>query len=293
MVLRSATPLLLCALLMAGAAVPAHAGMLNWVDEMFTFREDQKERVSPRRNIPPKVVVSPYYDERAHDGWNTYYTRQDLQPQGYIAGSASKVMRPIAPPPGTPSGQYDRGFGNSGSSTYIGDPGTGPAMVMGGADANIGGATRIGSAVRDWRDGPPATMGRRPGDYDYRLHADNGTCCAGSGGNYVYTERGDDTDSGRAAEGPYIRFNTQGDVTGYRVQRGDTLSTIADQPRIYQNWKLWPLIYDANRGSIGRDPDNIYPQQKLDIPRGYSGSEANAAEKRALRRGQSVYGDGR
>ncbi|MCP5405720.1 MAG: LysM peptidoglycan-binding domain-containing protein [Pseudomonadaceae bacterium] len=292
MVMRKATPLMLLVAVGVCLALPARAGMMEWVDNIFTFREDQKERVSPRRNIPPKVVYSPHYDENDHAAWSGYYTREDLNAQTYIAGSGSKVMRPAAPPVGAggyggAGGQYDRGFGTGRSSTYIGDPGTGPAMVMGAADANLGGSTRIGNAVRDWRDGAPdGAMGRRPGDYDYRVHANNAP-------SYSYSQQASPDTANRAAEGPYIRFNNAGEVTQYRVQRGDTLSTIADQPRIYQNWRLWPLIYDANRAKIGRDPDDIYPKQRLDIPRGYSSSDARAAERRADQRGPSYYGDGR
>lgn len=288
------------ALMFSAVAPHAHAGTFEWVDSMFTFREDQKERVSPRRALPPKVVYSPSYDENEHQGWSGYYTRQDLEPQTYIAGSASKVMRPTGPLDngvGAPGGQYNRGFGAGGGSTYIGDPGTGPAMVMGQGDAQIGGATRVGPAMQDWRNGASdAQWGARAGDYNYRLHADNsgGDCCQrdyrtdGRAGNGNVQWSGDGGTDDR-----YYRTNAQGQVTGYRVQQGDTLSGIADQPRIYDNWKMWPLIYSANRKVIGRDPDMLSDGQKLGIPRGYSAGQAKAAERKADRHGQGVYGDGK
>lgn len=285
MVLKRATFLLFASALMAGAAVPAHAGMMEWVDDVFTFREDQKERVSPHRNIPPKVVVSPYYDEQAAAGWSGYYTRRDLQPQTYIAGSASKVMRPPAPADG--QGAYDKGFGTTRSSMYIGDPGTGPAMRLGDADANLNSATRIGPATRDWRDGAPSDpIGSRAGDYNYRLHADNGDGYTGqrnwrgdNAGSIEYGDRGGNAYTGQA--------------DNYTVEHGDTLSGIADKPQIYSNWKLWPLIYSANRKVIGRDPDVLRPQTNLDIPRDYTDKQARDAERKASRHGRGVYGDGR
>lgn len=271
-----------------GAAMPAHAGMMSWVDEVFTFREDQKERVSPRRALPPKVVVSPYYNEQDHAGWSGYYTRPDLQAQGYASGSASKVMRPVTPPDA--QGNYDRGFGQTRSAMYIGEAGTGPGMNLGAADARLQGGTRVGPAVRDWREGAPDDpMGGRAGDYNYRLHAGNAD---GYTGQRVY--RGDGAGTIENGDGGYMNgFGSGGKVDNYTVERGDTLSGIADKPQIYDNWKLWPLIYSANRKVIGRDPDNLRPQQNLDIPRDYTDKQARDAERKAGKHGRGVYGDGR
>ncbi|MFZ2586590.1 MAG: hypothetical protein WAZ18_00470 [Alphaproteobacteria bacterium] len=283
---RKATLFAMVCALGVSAAVPAHAGMMEWVDDVFTFREDQKERVSPRRALPPKVVVSPYYDERQHDSWSNYYTRTDLQVQNAASGSASKVMRPATPPDG--QGGYDRGFGQTRSAAYIGEPGTGPGMNLGAADARVNGDTRIGNAVRDWRDGAPSDpLGGRAGDYNYRLHAGNAD--DGYSGQRVY--RGDGSGSIENGEGGNGWSGGKADT--YTVERGDTLSGIADKPQIYDNWKLWPLIYSANRKVIGRDPDNLKPQQNLDIPRDYTDKQARAAERKAGAHGRGVYGDGR
>jgi nucleoid-associated protein YgaU len=58
----------------------------------------------------------------------------------------------------------------------------------------------------------------------------------------------------------------------YVVQRGDYLWRIAGMSKIYDASKFWPLIYDANRGQIN-DPDLIYPNQNLTIPREMSDTE--------------------
>lgn len=50
----------------------------------------------------------------------------------------------------------------------------------------------------------------------------------------------------------------------YTVRSGDTLSAIALAR--YGNADLWPLIYTANHGTIGGNPDLIFPQQTFAIP---------------------------
>jgi hypothetical protein len=77
----------------------------------------------------------------------------------------------------------------------------------------------------------------------------------------------------------------------YTVRRGDTLWDIAAQPTIYRNPWLWPLLYQANHGQIN-DPDLIYPQQVLTVPRDYPGEAANIATHRARNRGPWRLGDG-
>jgi nucleoid-associated protein YgaU len=49
----------------------------------------------------------------------------------------------------------------------------------------------------------------------------------------------------------------------YEVVSGDSLSKIAK--REYGNANEWKRIYEANRDVL-KDPDKIYPGQKLKIP---------------------------
>ncbi len=51
--------------------------------------------------------------------------------------------------------------------------------------------------------------------------------------------------------------------TFYDIQRGDSLSLIAK--RYYGDANKWPQIFEANREII-KDPDLIYPGQKIVIP---------------------------
>ena len=49
----------------------------------------------------------------------------------------------------------------------------------------------------------------------------------------------------------------------YMVQRGDTLSKIAREQ--HHDASKYPAIFEANRPML-KDPDKIYPGQKLRIP---------------------------
>jgi nucleoid-associated protein YgaU len=49
----------------------------------------------------------------------------------------------------------------------------------------------------------------------------------------------------------------------YEVKPGDSLSKIAKNE--YGNANAWPKIYEANK-DILKDPNKIYPGQKLKIP---------------------------
>jgi nucleoid-associated protein YgaU len=51
----------------------------------------------------------------------------------------------------------------------------------------------------------------------------------------------------------------------YTVEAGDTLRSIAQ--RVYSDAAQWPRIYDANRQTIGSDPDTLSAGTRLRIPR--------------------------
>jgi nucleoid-associated protein YgaU len=57
----------------------------------------------------------------------------------------------------------------------------------------------------------------------------------------------------------------QAKVEYYVIQKGDSLSAVAK--RYYGNAKDYPRIFDANREVI-KNPDLIYPGQKIRIPMG-------------------------
>ena len=56
------------------------------------------------------------------------------------------------------------------------------------------------------------------------------------------------------------------EVIRYRIKKGDTLSTIAANDYIYNDWRLWVVIYKHNLYRIN-DPNTIYPGQILLIPK--------------------------
>jgi nucleoid-associated protein YgaU len=75
----------------------------------------------------------------------------------------------------------------------------------------------------------------------------------------------------------------------YRVQRGDSLWSIAGRTQVYGNPLHWPLLLQANRVAI-KDSDLIHPGQSLIIGRGFSAAEEAAAARHARTRGSWQVG---
>lgn len=65
----------------------------------------------------------------------------------------------------------------------------------------------------------------------------------------------------KAAQRPKSEKNTS---KSYTVKKGDSLWKIAKA--YYGNGAQWRRIYDANKSVIGKNPNLIYPNQKLVIP---------------------------
>ncbi len=76
----------------------------------------------------------------------------------------------------------------------------------------------------------------------------------------------------------------------YLVENGDSLWKISAKDDIYANPFHWPLIYKANRDQI-KDPDLIYPGQKLNVDQHPSSSAVDAAVDHAKHRGAWSVGD--
>ncbi|MGW6026527.1 transglycosylase family protein [Streptomyces sp. NPDC055099] len=70
--------------------------------------------------------------------------------------------------------------------------------------------------------------------------------------------------------------STAGRGQMYTVVRGDTLSGIADERRVSGGWRQ---LYEANRSTIGADPDLITPGQRLAMQAQKKGQKAQAAPK--------------
>ncbi len=70
------------------------------------------------------------------------------------------------------------------------------------------------------------------------------------------------------------------ELTSYTVTDGENLFAIASRRKVYRDALLWPLIYKANRDQI-KDPQQIYPGQRLTIPRGVSEQEMEEARNTA------------
>lgn len=260
----------------------AHAGISDWMNETFTFRRDQKPLVQPRgANVPPRVVLQPHYPPHEHETWSQFYTRTDLVPTDYMAGSASKVMRPAS--------QMGSGWGMmsdrmnmpiTADNIAIGEPGDSPGVRA--SDGNIGRETKIGAPVNDWRERGGVPLESRPGDFDYKM-AEMRERLDESGGREIKL----DVQNAQKSEN-VVEFR-DGDDEGekpqtYVVKRGDTLEAIAGRSEIYGERALWPLIYSANRKKVGGKPENLKPGVELTIPRDYSKAQAQEARQRAKRK---------
>lgn len=66
----------------------------------------------------------------------------------------------------------------------------------------------------------------------------------------------------------------------HKVEAGESLSIISR--KVYRDVLLWPILYDANVGIIGRNPNRIEPGQKLTVPpiTGMSRRELDAVRQR-------------
>jgi nucleoid-associated protein YgaU len=80
--------------------------------------------------------------------------------------------------------------------------------------------------------------------------------------------------------------------SSHLVSRGECLWIISEYEKVYDDPFQWPLIYKANRSQI-RDPDLIFPDQDLKIPRSNSNSEVSEAVYMAKHRGPWSLHDGK
>ena len=158
-------------------------------------------------------------------------------------------------------------------------------------------ATKIDKPVVNWRDKLDIHQDvSRPGDFDYKSKKTVQAYAKTTAQPQNYPEVfGGDLDgqviagstgaSAQQAYNPYAGGIAK--VNEYTVETGDTLSEISDKEKIYGDWTLWPLIYDANRSQVN-DPDLVHPGQNLDIPRDYQGEEEVDARYRARNRNQPI-----
>jgi nucleoid-associated protein YgaU len=75
---------------------------------------------------------------------------------------------------------------------------------------------------------------------------------------------GASTTSGPTPTSAPAAGSDSGSGSDYEVQSGDTLLTISEQE--YGDATQWRKIYDANKDTIGADPDKLKIGMKLKIP---------------------------
>jgi len=65
----------------------------------------------------------------------------------------------------------------------------------------------------------------------------------------------------------------------YMIQDGDCLWAIAAMEKVYGDPLLWPLLYEANSSRIN-NPELIYPNGQIDIPRNIPAAEMESRARR-------------
>lgn len=60
--------------------------------------------------------------------------------------------------------------------------------------------------------------------------------------------------------------------TRHQVRQDEWLAKIAGYWEVYDNYRQWPVLFEANKDRID-DPDLIFPEQELLIPREYPASD--------------------
>ncbi|MYR42706.1 transglycosylase family protein [Streptomyces sp. SID5910] len=119
----------------------------------------------------------------------------------------------------------------------------------------------------------PAGGAERPG-----AKQDGKTAGKSSGGT---VKKAAEKAAGTSGKAPDVRPQTTpqsraGKARMYTVVTGDTLSGIADSQRVPGGWKG---LYEANRASIGADPDLILPGERLALRGGGAATAPRAAHK--------------
>ena len=169
----------------------------------------------------------------------------------------------------------------------------GNVMIGNPKKSDVQAATKIDEPNANWRDKLKVNVDMsRPGDFDYKpkkekraeafsmaASANNGFSNEAMGNGEVIAA------TGYANQGVanFNNYASEAKVNNYTVEDGDTLSEISDKEKIYGDWTLWPLIYDANRNQVN-DPDLINPGQNLDIPRDYNQADEDDARYRSKNR---------
>jgi nucleoid-associated protein YgaU len=112
------------------------------------------------------------------------------------------------------------------------------------------------------------TLGLPTGDLQVGFDGASGTCTlSGSCDDQATKEKillaaGNVSGVGRVDDKLSVR-NPEPEARYYEVKKGDTLSKIAKEQ--YGNANQYRLIFEANKPML-KDPDKIYPGQKLRIP---------------------------
>lgn len=203
-----------------------------------------------------------------------------------VAGLTNDGNAPAVDPGEVPSnGSPSTNPSEAPSATDVPDPGPSGEGSDSGSTGGKTGGTHDGSADTSAAPSPsasstsPSAGGSTASESPDPARSDDGPVAGKhrGGGDPDGAERGDDPtrphESGRHAsrsDGPAARG---GDVAGdrgekdsthgtYEVRSGDNLWSIADAHHISGGWTS---VYEANKDTVGSDPDLILPGQRLDL----------------------------
>ncbi|MFF7182695.1 transglycosylase family protein [Streptomyces sp. NPDC008121] len=197
--------------------------------------------VDPGPPITPEEPTGPAAESNRTDGLPSASATPGTSPIAPVTPRASAPATSAPATPATPDASTATGAPESGTPSEPVAPGTG--KHRGGAAPEEPGQT---DTTRE-----SGTEASREGG----RHASPGEPAEGATGI-------DGTTKGATPGEPADNTGTPGTADEYTVKPGDNLTEIAQQNELPGGWTA---LYDANRGTVGADPDLILPGQSLDL----------------------------
>ncbi|MEV8625943.1 transglycosylase family protein [Streptomyces sp. NPDC051079] len=203
--------------------------------------DGKKPAVSPGPAVKPKASTGPVAESNRTDG----------QP----AGSGATATTPATPvTPATPSG---------GATT--------PPVTPATPDGSATPSTPVTPGTPDTSGTPGTTDPAAPGTGKHRGDAapedsGNSDTAPESGRHAAPTDgsTGEGADGAESTESAVTgeKADNSGKADEYTVKPGDSLSDIAQENALPGGWAA---LYDANKNTVGADPDLIIPGQSLEL----------------------------
>ncbi|MFB7516425.1 transglycosylase family protein [Streptomyces sp. NPDC056144] len=202
--------------------------------------------VTPERSVAPAIPVTPV-------------TPATPDASATPDSPATSVTPGTSTPPATPGTPGTPGTGKPSDPDA---PGTPTAPVA--PDASVT-PVAPGAPTTPVTPGTPESPGVSPGDAASVAPGTGkhrGEPAPEESGTTDKTGTADVARSATDASKDSGTTDSQGASDAYTVRPGDNLSEIAQENELPGGWNA---LYDANRGTVGADPDHILPGQSLDL----------------------------